>query len=458
MQLQQHDGIEQPPALRISIRTKPRFSAQLEALFTAAGEDKGLSQLQISNPVVSETTLTAAISDEQDGSETQTQLLQTEPEPFTNEANIPAQLSQQVVDEDLSHDDAEPDNHDIYRESNEEVYEGNYDLEEYPEEGDGEVEEIEENIAYPGEESLPHETETYEDESAEYEEPTYDEAGPSVLDGVSQNYLRDELVGAPEEDIESSGSSTVQGENDAPHNCQYFCAFTPDHWLTQYKDSKLDDSAEKLASTFENIDQENIEHPGDHFTTHDEDENATTHPVSDELASNPPAEIEGESQSQNLEDSAYDLDTSNQEWGSVGYEDERHPEDQNLDDNQHEENGGEVASADRWDGFANQGNLGDDNDFNVVTHSTHSATGTFQVPDESAEEDEDSITYDDEPEEEVVEESAVTASQAHSSGSPLGKRSREEDHESGGEDGSDKGLFKLRFFKTLTNGEQIPSD
>jgi hypothetical protein len=463
IQLQQHDGVEQPPALRISIRTKPRFSTQLEALFTAASEDKGLSQLHINNSIVPRITHTASTVDNTRLPETQVQLSQTE-----LAATEPAGLNEQTVGDDLHRDETESSHVDVYQESDEGVYEHDFELEEYPDEATGEIGETEELTAYPDEGFVPGETSTYVDENAEYEDPTFIETQDPGTEAILEDHSHNEVIGAPEEDVESSGSSTVQGENDVPHNCQYSCALEPYDLLTQYEDSALDDSSDQQASAPEHVDSEDVEYSGDHVTAYDEDENATAHPLSEGLSLTLTAETEdgaSETQTQHLEDPAYALEQADQEWDPVGYEDGGYPDEQSLDDSQQEENDGEVPSADAWDGFADQdepvdhGKPEDVTDLNAAIGSSHSAPGTFQVPDESAEEDEDSITYDDEPEEESLAEPAVTTSQARSSDSPLGKRSREDDHESGGEDGSDQGQCKrVCLDGDFTHTGQIRSD
>jgi hypothetical protein len=490
VQLKHQDGFEMPPALRVILRTKPRFSTQLQSLMKNAQENKGLSELHIIDSLIPN-----ALQPNIDTEGTHEYEIQTEQETTEQEAILSGQLEE--IDDGHSHsrDDGDSDHVDINQEENEDIYSTNYEDEEYAENGNGENEENEEDgeliesvnepigvhgspvkdeetepftaDAYPDDNDVqtgPHEDPTVDEEDGQYEEPSYVEPDHSEIGTANADESAENDLSAPQDYNVSSGSSTVQGENDGVLTSQFDVALDDDHRLTHYQDDpNLDDTLGQSptpsegvqgqcgdCSDFEDLlikckdDQTlvghaNPEYSSDQVQQHEDDIGAT-HPVP-ELPSTkltPKSESKpSDTENQDLEGFIFDLDEADQQWDSEeqGHDD---PEYQVVDDTN--------APAEHWEESVEQEGTNHDAELDAAFDLGHSTSGTFQVPDESVEDDEDTINYDDdepeEEEEEEVPEPAIIADQAHPSDSPSVKRPREEDHEGGGEDGDDTGPYK----------------
>jgi hypothetical protein len=483
VQLKHQDGFELPPALRVILRTRPRFSTQLQSLMKDANENKGLSELHIIDPLFTETSHHDVGTEGTLGDE-----VHTEHETTEHEATLPEQLAEVVADQSLHGDDGDADHVDINQEQNEDIDSNNYETEEYMENGNGENEENGELIASANERIGTHESPVKDEETEpstadahadnidvqtsthenatmdggddQHEEPFYVEPNHSETETAYEDNRAEDDLSAPQGYNASSGSSTVQGENDALRTGQFDGTFDGDGRLTHYEDGpNMDDTLRQPPTASEDVqsqcddyaefDDSLIEFEDDQSPQY-EDDSATTHPVY-ELPSTPKSESRpGDIENQDPEGFVFDLDEGDQQWGL---------EEQDLDDSQYQDVGDANAPAEDWSESNEQKGTNHDTDLRAAFDVSNPESGTFQVPDESVQDDEDTINYDDDDEldeeEEEMPEPAVIADQAHPSGSPSVKRPREEDHEGGGEDGDDTGSYK-RLRLTSSHAQLTP--
>ncbi|KAF2423808.1 hypothetical protein EJ08DRAFT_700922 [Tothia fuscella] len=432
------DGVESPEPLLIYLTTKTRFSAQLEALFRAESEGKGLSELQLGTaysddlpPVDGQAYINANVEDDQtfetkevlptggpDVTETKTansSELQT-----TNDAKLPTgQASPLAVS------GQEPDQH-----------EGEFDLEEYHEghnaNAEGSIVETTgsdgDNVTVPEADTIPYEDATGAEQPEDEQEAVPEESGANQTGSVDGG------------DVASSGSSTVKGESATLQLGQSPNPKYPfDDWSRLIMDEDPnDDLPLSLPAVPESSSQKpQIDQSEDTAPTHDLENSSQTaveETVNDHVdhQSDPTADAAAQ---KDYEDPAYDLDAANQEWNPDDYEGDYHAEDDTYDGLDYEEEADNSILDELW--------VDPDQQPEPHLEDTYEDQPVPMTPGglhQILEEDEDSITYDDDLEETEAQE--IDAAQARPTNSPLGKRSREEDTEGGGDDAENQGSSK----------------
>jgi hypothetical protein len=453
------DGVETPEPLHLYLTTKTRFSAQLAALFQAESEGKGLSELQLrgspshSSGNVDEELYNDADLEDAPEAEMREQLLE---EQESTEMKKADSSEQQATNTDQVPESAEA-SLDVPTSEPEAAGESEISLEAYQEEG--QIEETEDQSL----ELQEHFDDNTQNLEENVDDTLYQEAEEpqDEVDAALEESVVDQTVDLEEGDVGSSGSSTVQGENDAFPTGQSLSAFNPDDWLTMFEEAS-NDSIPTLQTIPEVTDpEENAPQSGDDPSAHAKDGSSSTAlgDTSHDLVEHVDDQTAGEQTHDEYEEHAFNLEAVNQEWNPDEYEEEYNAEDADYDALEYHEGDTSVTEG-SWAVLDNQNSATyTDNYGNPLSPSKLPTTpgGLDQIPEED--EDEDSITYDDDLDEEqpvVSSESQIDASQARPTNSPLGKRSREENAEGGGDEGSDQGSYKrFRLAGMITDLAQI---
>ncbi|KAE9992818.1 hypothetical protein EG327_007587 [Venturia inaequalis] len=440
--LSRQDGIEHPEPFSIIMAKKPRWNSRLSFLYLAAAELKGLSSVQANQ--YSEEYAEADDDYEENGLE------EFDNGPSTGSKNEAANEDGDEVVPAQSRTESR--------------------FEDAAEETTGESTEAQETATttitdtepahnetsssedHPADEVLKedndtaHKTEAEEiDQTAEAETTQLEHVEQDRPEAVPETQLAasagddslNQIGGIENGDNESSGSSTVQEENGHPASSQY----------SSWDESEDDDSL--LMTDEDTVHEGSLDHlqtaPGpekndlpDSFSDVNAEDQATAladdgeWPEVDEEAQ----QDESYPEDSYAQDGYYqDPEAAPQEWDQVGHEGI-----QTYDDNPEDE---QVPNADEtseqvadheWATFD------EDFDFDVAAEEQHpeeaavpapehfTSSGTFRVPDDSAgEDDEDSITYDDDELDLPPHPKPETVQTRSSGQSPLGKRIRDDD-------------------------------
>jgi hypothetical protein len=459
--LMHHDGVETPDPLFINLTTKPRFSARLDSLYRAASESKGLSGIHLN------------VSPTEGSFHGKYQDPETDDEPTTHDQSEDKDAVESFDADHKQQENTTTDSHDETA-----IHDVSTDPRPIDgKEGDGH----DSAFVIDSRDQLPTSASNLQQDNDEAEESTQpeirsnDDEGPQVEDTTSAN--REDVVEEPpygedlfdysgsveKGDDESPGSSTVQGEDDPLQSCQYPSAEHFDGiWLINYEDTAHDDqpdnhpshaesSGEKASGsvTVANVSQgaETAFTEASFGKTDDEQHGETTFSLDD---LQPAADHE-----LYVIQEGYD-----QDWDQLGHDEFQTTVDENEQEPLTYKSEGKDVAEEAWDtlddqldfDFGDDAAEGDENADGTVT-SAQQSSGTFRVPYDSPE-DEDSITYDDDEPEEPAKQDNVTT-QARPTGSPLGKRSRDDDDEDGGEGGGDQGRFKrIRPWKLTSDTRQ----
>lgn len=433
--LSRQDGIDHPEPFSIVMAKKPRWNSRLSTLYLAAAESKGLSAVQADQYLEEY----AQADDDYEENDLDHQYQNGPSIDSKSKAvdedgdDVPVQSSTESRFEDAVVEttgesteaqetatttitDKKPAHNETYTSTDHPV---------------GEVSQESNDIVHETEAKRSDTTaqaETDQSQLVEEESPEVEFAPPVGDDAL------DQIGGIENGDNASSGSSTVQGENDQPLSSQYSSWYEPDDddsWLMGDEDTahevSLPSASELKETTFP-----------DAFSDVNAEDQATgladdgEWPEVDEDAQ-PDESYPDDSYAQ---DGYYDDPAAaSQAWDQVGQDDT-----QSFDDLQHEEvphvdETSEQAADREWATFD------EELDFDVAAEEQHpeeaapplsehsTSSGTFRVPDDSAGEDgEDSITYDDDeldlpphPKPELVQPRST-------SHSPLGKRNRDDDN------------------------------
>ncbi|TID17885.1 conserved glutamic acid-rich protein [Venturia nashicola] len=439
--LSRQDGIDHPEPFSIIMAKKPRWSSRLSTLYLAAAESKGLSAVQTDQSLEEY----AEVDDEYEEN-----CLEAENGPSTD-------FTVGTVDED--------DDKFVPAQSSTESR-----FEDGTEETTGESAEAQETATTTITDTEPAHNETCSSEGGPADEVSKEDNNNNVheteAEAIDTTEHRDtnqlELVGqdcsktvsAPElaasasagddsldqiggietGDNISSGSSTVQGETNQPSS-QYSLwddSDDDDRWLTIDEDAVHEGSPDQLP-TASGLDDT---HFPDSFSDANAEDQATAladdgeWPEGDDEAQPEPYPEDAYTQ-----DSYYeDPEAAPQEWDQIGHEETQTYDDANHDEVPHADETSEQVADREWATFD------EDLDFDVGVEQQHAdeatvsvpghstSSGTFRVPDDSAgEEDEDSITYDDEELDVHPHSKSENVQTQSSSQSPLGKRSRDDD-------------------------------
>jgi hypothetical protein len=390
-----NDGVDNPAALYIELRIKNRFSAQLTNLFKTASEKQVLPGLR--------TLYQGQIEDEQE-------LAQQEGnEEGQNEGtNVPEHDVTYVEESSLHNTTTHEDIPEDLEQSGVEIV------------GEGSIQFQEQSLEHSYDET--RDTEPQREEVNEQEEITYDDQEKHHEQSQVEEENASELQPEFAEDVEqgegsSSGSSTVQGETDNQTARGYTSPVDEEELLINYSDEETDHDA-----TFDTVlvndglaDEQTVP---DAKQQEDSELDATVQVAEDTF------DFGGEQQHASFDDSTFDADTFNQEFTNYGVDFEYNggTQDQTFNHDQaHQDWPQEDAPP-------------------PVGSALMTASGTFQVP-SASEDDEDEITFDEDEltvDDVETQDAAVEEQAPHS---PLGKRSREEDGEDA-LDGSDQGSPK----------------
>lgn len=425
--LSQQDGIDHPEPFSIILAKKPRWTSRLSTLYLAAAESKGLSAVQADQYLED---YAEADDDYEDNGldEYEDGPAQTSTDSkFEEDENVPAQSSTESIFEDVEEDtsgetteaqdtdataitDTEP-AHDTTKPSEDRA------TDEAAEDHVPETEEID-TVAQAENDQL--EVVEQDNLEAEPEAELEVSAGDDSLDQTGGNENGDN---------ESSGSSTAQGENDQPPSSQYSHRDDfddDDSWLMDDEDTVHEGLPEHLPPA---SGLEETNYP-DSFSDVNAEDQATALVDDGEWP-----EVDEEAQ---LDDSyshdAYDQERryEDAEVAAQGWDQVDHVVEQE-EVHSLAETSEQVADS-KWATFD------EELDFDVGAEEqhaeeaavsvpeNHTSSGTFRVPDDSAgEEDEDSITYDDDELDLPPQSKPETVHARSSSQSPLGKRSRDDD-------------------------------
>lgn len=437
--LSRQDGVDHPEPFSIILSKKPRWNFRLSTLYLAAAESKGLSAVQADQYLeeyaeADDDYEENALEEYENGPSTGSKF-----EAAGEDEDIPAQSSTESRFEDAAekttgesteaHDtaattitDTEPAPIETYP-SEDRV------ADEASKEDNGNVPETE------GEE-IDTAAEAETNQSVVVEEDSLEVEPEAELEASAGGDSLDQIGGIENGDNESSGSSTVQGENDQPPSSQYSSwddSDDDDSWLMDDEDAVHEGSPEHLPPV---SGSEATNFP-DSFSDVNADDQAIALADDDEWP-----EVDGEAQpDETYPDDSYnqqghyeDTEAIPQDWDQVipedpqTYDDVQHEEAPNIDETS------EQIADPEWSTFD------EELDFNVGAEERHAeeaavsvpehstSSGTFRVPDDSAgEEDEDSITYDDDELDLPPQSKPETVQTRSSSQSPLGKRSRDDD-------------------------------
>lgn len=417
--LSQQDGIEHPEPFFISLTKKPRFSSRLSALYVAASETKGLSAMQPEE--YSEQAPEANEEDHHDFSnETMTRapkITDVQWEALEGQkTSAPNATDQEPAESgfDATFDEAA---------EGTEVNEPNPEDDDAIRETEGNDEGLQEGIEQ-------HTSSKEYDDLQEAESQV--EANPQIEVPTEDNSL-DHSGSAENRDDESSGSSTVQGEDDAQQNYTVYEGSAED--LPPI--SEVDE--EKPFTAYLDTEAQYIEAaPADNAGR----QNAVGDYEENEIAS-------GEFHAQDEEGSFIDPETyfnndqDEQEFVEHDY-DQGHEDEQEPDESSKHIHENEWATLDEELDFEVGTEQQNEQAASVPLADFPASSGTFRVPDDSAEdEDDDSITYDDEKLDLSPQPETNTVQARPSSQYPLGKRSRDDD-EGGGDGSSDQELKRLK--------------
>ncbi|KIW04892.1 hypothetical protein, variant 1 [Verruconis gallopava] len=402
VELMRNAGFEDPPPLYVEMNVKDRLSAQLSSLFKAASEKKGLYDLPFyQDETLKQSPRSSGEEGEggEDGEEEEEEVEEGEEE-GEGEGEEEEELEDGVVEggDDYAEEAGLED-------ANKEEKSGDYEREDQERVEDDDAEAQTANLKT---EASAHDPQNFERRSKDRRSASDAENG-SKNEGEDWNEDRQEhqnepsqLVAAPDEgDESSSGSSTLQEAQ-----------------LTAPKD--YDDE------TSEAVQIDDV--PANNQATSDEGQYGAQY--YDSANSGPNAQesfgTSHEQHTDSFDNHTLDTDTFDQEYDDYN---EYGAEGEYI----------EGAPSDEKSHGADEKWVQDDCQPEGADIAT-ARSGTFEVPDESEEGDEDEITYDDEFAAENEETQEATTQEA-SETSPHGKRSREED-EDGLLDGSDQGSPK----------------
>jgi hypothetical protein len=426
--LSQQDGVEHPEPFFISLIKKSRWSSRLSALYVAADESKGLSAMQI-EPYAEDYTGAKDDYEDENSEEEDVTPAQSSTESRLEGGMTEGQNSAVATTTTITTTtDTEPAEDEIHP-----LNDDSANADELTEEGKDENEEN--DMPAPA-----------ENDQFDFVEQDSIETVPEAL---AEDDSLDQIGGVENGDDESSGSSTVQGENDPPQSSQYSSSDDfdddDDGWLMEDEDTVHDGTPEHQLHSLlgeealtKSASDINAEKEASALVDDGEWREVDEQTHQDESY---PDSYNDDGQFENPEAAAQNQD-------QVGNEDVQHDDDRGLEEVPHLDEASEQIAENEWATFD------DELDFDLGGEEQHvddatppapehpASSGTFRVPDDSAEEeDEDSITYDDD-ELDLPAQPKPDAVQARStSQSPLGKRSRD-DGEDGGDDGSDQGKFK----------------
>lgn len=436
--LSQQDGIGHPEPFSIILAKKPRWTSRLSTLYLAAAESKGLSAVQADQYL--EDYAEADDNYEDNGlDEYEDGPAQTSTDSkFEEDENVTAQSSTESMYEDVE------------------------------EETNGETTEAQDTAATAITDTEPaHDTTKPSEDRATDEAATDNVPETEEIDTVAQAendqlevVEQDKLEAEPEAELEasagddsldqtggnengeneSSGSSTVQGENDQPPSSQYshWDDFEDDDsWLMDDEDTVHEGSPEHLPLA-SGLEETNFP---DSFSDVNAEDQATALIDNGEWP-----EVDEEAHlDESYPDDAYDQECRDEDpgaaaaqgWDQVDHVVE-HEEVHNLAETSEQVTDSEWATFDEELDFDDGADEQHAEEVAVSVPENHTSSGTFRVPDDSAgEEDEDSITYDDDELDLPPQSKPKTVQARSSSQSPLGKRSR-------GDDDSDQESKRLK--------------
>lgn len=431
VRLMQNDGVENPAPLSIYLTTRTRFSTQLTDLIKAAGEQKGLSQLDLFTDQSLEDDEEAGRWDEDENTKQDV----NDDIAGLNDETI-AKEDNEAIETDLQEsriDDAQPvavEQTESAEQADESAQVNQYaaDAVTLDEESvSGVTGQIDASAVGPelhlseetGGRQLDEDTETYGEEYANGEVTNGNEDGGEQLEYAEE---------AEQGEGGSSGSSTVQGEIHPDQTRGYHSPFDDEESLIDYSDNE-DVYSDPSSNTAQGHDIA--------------DDQASTN----KTAQNGPEngdEASGHTDPAWMQQDAYAEFTEHQDNGfaDATYDDAGKPERDEDDagevdleqaDQSHNQEKADHEQADEsWDLD------GDDLEANEPAAASN---GTFQVPDEPYE-DEDEITYDEDDDLTIANEQVNDATEEQSPKSPLGKRSRDDDDGDDWLDGSDQGVYK----------------
>jgi len=444
--LSQQDGIEHPEPFFISLTKKSRFSSRLTALYLAASESKGLSEVH-AEPYPEEFLEPEEDDQEDDRHERLEEEAAKEQSNFEAEPVKPLDREGESTEEEQAGASKTTDQETI-DDDVDEIYEEEPDVNDPSQEETDALRENKETDQFAQEQLGESQIQKNEHEqSNESKSKAEVKAGTETLGG---NDSLDQTDGAENGDDESSGSSTVQGENDPLQSRQYSFAddSVDDTWLTDDEDTANERSPEYLPPISELAEEKLSQSSFDANVQHHEvaaSENTEWQEPADHIE-NPESNPE-EQDLENEEDYLLNSEAVAQVWGQPSHEDHEHSRDQGREEAPQPNENSEHAAENEWNTFDEEldfdigGEQPDEQ--TVVAPETDGPTssGTFRVPEDSAEDDEDSITYDDDQLDFSPQPETDTAQARPTSHSPLGKRSRGDDEDDGEVD-SDQGEYK----------------
>lgn len=428
--LSQQDGIDNPEPFFITLTKRFRWSSRLSALYLAADDSKGLSAVQ------AEQYSEDYAEEEEEDDHKYTDLKDDRSAP----AHSSTEARNEVIEEEtiggqetvaITTTDKGPAHGEISAIDNDPVVPGEV------------LKEGEDNESEHGEIDTILRAEVDQPEFVEQDnietEPKQDniETEPTAaIAALAEDDSSDQIGGVENGDDESSGSSTVRGENDLPPSSQYSSSEDFD-----------DDDGNWLMDEEDTVPERSPEHP---LLAPVLDKPILPKSASDAVPEDQAAALADEEEWPEMNeppqyDEWYPLDNYDQEdhsdipnvaaqdWDQIGHEDVHQYEDVDDEVPELDVTNGQVVENE-WTGFD------EELDFDVGAQEQHVAeavvlapevpvsSGTFRVPDDSAgEEDEDSITYDDDELDLSPQPKPDTIQGRSSSQSPLGKRSRDDD-------------------------------
>jgi hypothetical protein len=441
--LSQQDGVNHPEPFFISLTKKFRWSSRLSALYLAAAESKGLSAVQAEPYPEDYAEAEDEYKDEhseQDESAPAQSSTESESEVVTEEMNGGQET---VAITTAITTDTEPADGEIYTTNDDSA-----NVDEVATEGKDSIYETEGN-------DVPAQA---ENDQLEVLENNIEAEPDAEFEALAEDDSLNPIGGVENGDDESSGSSTVQGENDPPQSSQYSSSDDfdddDDSWLMDNEDTVHEGSPEHLPLTSA-LDDETFQKTVPNANAEDQASALADDgewPEMDEQAHQDGSYLDN---SYNEDSNFEDPEATAQDWDQVGQEDIHHYDDGDHEEVQQLDETSEQVAESEWATFD------DELDFDVGAEEQHleevnvpipefpTSSGTFRVPDDSAgEEDEDSITYDDDELDLPTQPKHDTVQARSTSQSPLGKRNRD-DSENGGDDGSDQGKFKRVCLEVL---------